>query len=398
LQERIFALQDEQAAAQAAAQAQAQAAAEAERVKQAAEAQAKAVADQRFGLEGQLLQLQGDTAALRARELAALDESNRALLQRIYALQDEQAAKVLADQAIAKASEEAAARVRALADVLANLGSTRFGLENQLLGLQGNTAEVARRTRERDLAELTKGLSAEDAVRVTAAYDLNTALRQQITDTQAAQQAANDLAQAQAQAAAESQRAAEQFKSAWQSVADSIFDEVARIRGLIGGGSASSFAASQSAFAIAAAQARAGDQEAAKLLPGLSQAMLTLAEAQATSLLELQRIRAQAAATLSGVGGSIASQYGLIPKLDTGTNYLPRDMLIQAHEGEAVVPRAYNPAAGGQASGNAELLAEVKALRLKTEAQSNELIKLNARTTQIMDRWELNGLPQERTV
>ena len=398
LQERIFALQDEQAAAQAAAQAQAQAAAEAERVKQAAEAQAKAVADQRFGLEGQLLQLQGDTAALRARELAALDESNRALLQRIYALQDEQAAKVLADQAIAKASEEAAARVRALADVLANLGSTRFGLENQLLGLQGNTAEVARRTRERDLAELTKGLSAEDAVRVTAAYDLNAALQQQITDTQAAQQAAKDLAQAQAQAAAEAQRAAEQFKNAWQSVADSIFDEVARIRGLIGGGSASSFAASQSAFAIAAAQARAGDQEAAKLLPGLSQAMLTLAEAQATSLLELQRIRAQAAATLSGVGGSIASQHGLIPKLDTGTNYLPRDMLIQAHEGEAVVPRAYNPAAGGQASGNAELLAEVKALRLKTEAQSNELIKLNARTTQIMDRWELNGLPQERTV
>jgi len=152
LQERIFALQDEQAAAQAATQAQAQAAAEAERVRQAAEQAAQAVASQRYGLEGQLLQLQGDTAAIRARELAALDASNRALLERIYALQDEQAAKVLADQAIAKASEEAAAKVRALADVLANLGGTRFDLENQLLGLQGNTAEVARRTRERDLA------------------------------------------------------------------------------------------------------------------------------------------------------------------------------------------------------------------------------------------------------
>ena len=398
-QERINALRDEQDQAAKTAQAAAQAQAEADRIRQAAEVQAKAVADQRFGLEGQILQLLGDTAALRQRELEALDPTNRYLQERINSIKDEQAAKVLADQAIAKASEEAAARVRALADVLANLGSTRFGLENQLLGLQGNNAEVLRRTRERDLAELTKGLSADDAVRVTAAYDLNAALQQQITDTQAAQQAAKDLAQAQAQAAADAQRAAEQFKNAWQSVADSIFDEVARIRGLISGGSASSFAASQSAFAIAAAQARAGDQEAAKLLPGLSQAMLTLAEAQATSLLELQRIRAQAAATLSGVGGSIASQYGLnVPKLATGTNYVPSDMLAVIHEGEAVVPRAYNPAAGGASSANAELLAEVKALRIKTEAQSNELIKLNARTTQIMDRWELNGLPQERTV
>lgn len=50
----------------------------------------QAVADERAGLEEQLLQLQGDTAALRARELDGLDASNRALQQRIWALQDEQ--------------------------------------------------------------------------------------------------------------------------------------------------------------------------------------------------------------------------------------------------------------------------------------------------------------------
>ena len=38
-----------------------------------------------------------------------------------------------------------------------------------------------------------------------------------------------------------------------------------------------------------------------------------------------------------------------VPKLAAGTNYVPRNMLAGLHEGEAVVPRQYNPAAGGGA-------------------------------------------------
>jgi tape measure domain-containing protein len=36
-----------------------------------------------------------------------------------------------------------------------------------------------------------------------------------------------------------------------------------------------------------------------------------------------------------------------IPKLATGTNYVPQDMIAYLHEGEAVVPKKYNPAADG---------------------------------------------------
>lgn len=36
-----------------------------------------------------------------------------------------------------------------------------------------------------------------------------------------------------------------------------------------------------------------------------------------------------------------------IPKLAAGTNYVPQNMLAMLHEGEAVVPKKYNPAAGG---------------------------------------------------
>lgn len=52
----------------------------------------RAVADvlrEREGLERQLLLVQGDTAALRVLDLAALDESNRALQERIWATQDQ---------------------------------------------------------------------------------------------------------------------------------------------------------------------------------------------------------------------------------------------------------------------------------------------------------------------
>jgi tape measure domain-containing protein len=46
-------------------------------------------------------------------------------------------------------------------------------------------------------------------------------------------------------------------------------------------------------------------------------------------------------------GKSFGISIPLIPKLATGTNYVPQDMFAYLHEGEAVVPKKYNPAAGG---------------------------------------------------
>jgi hypothetical protein len=46
-------------------------------------------------------------------------------------------------------------------------------------------------------------------------------------------------------------------------------------------------------------------------------------------------------------GKSFGINIPLIPKLATGTNYVPQDMFAYLHEGEAVVPKKYNPAAGG---------------------------------------------------
>ena len=45
-------------------------------------------------------------------------------------------------------------------------------------------------------------------------------------------------------------------------------------------------------------------------------------------------------------GSRFGFNIGEIPRLATGTNYVPKDLLAVLHEGEAVVPKKYNPAAG----------------------------------------------------
>ena len=62
---------------------------------------------------------------------------------------------------------------------------------------------------------------------------------------------------------------------------------------------------------------------------------------------------------------SFFAAYG-IPKFAVGTNYIPNDMVAMLHEGEAVVPKAYNPAAGGDS--NSALLDEMRAMRAEIAA------------------------------
>jgi len=88
LLERIFLLQDQQ-----------EAETELARRQQEAQSIAANIANERASLEVRLLQLQGDTVSLRNRELIALDRSNRALLEQIFALEDQQQAeRQLAEQ------------------------------------------------------------------------------------------------------------------------------------------------------------------------------------------------------------------------------------------------------------------------------------------------------------
>lgn len=318
LQRRIYALQDEQAAAAAAGQVQ----------------------QQRAGIEQQILQLQGNTAALRERELAVLDPANRELQRMVYALQDQQAAAQAAAQA---AQEQAQAQ--------ASIGQERERLEQALLQLQGDTTEL----RRRELAALDPS---------------NRALQQRIYDLEDQQKAAQKAAEA-----------AQALRDAWAGVGRSIAEEIQRIRGL-DGIAGKTFAQLQAEFAIGTAAARAGDQQAAASLPDLSRAMLEAAESIARSSADLARIRGATAASLEetlralqplGVqvpafagGGAHAGGLAIVGEQGRELVSLPPSRIYSAGDTAQLL------GAGGAAAG------EVQALRQELQQLREDLRVANA--------------------
>ncbi|MBU4609128.1 tape measure protein [Achromobacter sp. GG226] len=131
---------------------------------QAAQAM-QAIMQERLGLEGQLLQLMGDTAELRRRELERLDPSNRALQERIWALQAEQEAATAVATAIEAATRAAEEMVEA-------------------------TWQLAVSAVQDAMSAVTKAVQAErDAAQTTH----NTAMSRMQEQLQTAQRAASEL-------------------------------------------------------------------------------------------------------------------------------------------------------------------------------------------------------------
>lgn len=97
----------------------------------------KDIAAERDGLQARLDQAMGNTAAIRQRELDALDPSNRALQQQIYALEDTKAAAEAAaaaqQQAADAAVEAARAAEQAYKDMLAGMLSA---VDNAYAGVE----------------------------------------------------------------------------------------------------------------------------------------------------------------------------------------------------------------------------------------------------------------------
>jgi hypothetical protein len=54
-----------------------------------------------------------------------------------------------------------------------------------------------------------------------------------------------------------------------------------------------------------------------------------------------------AAAPAAASQAVVLAQLANVPKFDIGTNYVPQDMLAIVHQGEAITPAEFNPAAGG---------------------------------------------------
>lgn len=71
----------------------------------------------------------------------------------------------------------------------------------------------------------------------------------------------------------------------------------------------------------------------------------------------------------------VVTALGGTPSFDVGTNYVPRNMFARIHEGEAVVPRAYNPAAGARTGGG---MSNTERLEALVERQAQEMEGMRA--------------------
>jgi hypothetical protein len=216
--------------------------------------------------------------------------------------------------------QEAMNGAKSAADVLAE----RQDLERKLLELRGDTAAI----RALDLAKLDAS---------------NRALQQQVWAVQDAQEAA---------------RAAEALRDAWRGVGDSIMDEVKRIRGL-NTAEGGSFASLQGRFNAATLAARGGDQDAAKSLPGLSQALLAQAALAATSRQELDRVQAATAASLEATKRAIDAMTAA-PSAAASTATL-------------LAAAAATQATAAPAAANDDREAEVRALREELAAMRRDM-------------------------
>lgn len=76
------------------------------------------------------------------------------------------------------------------------------------------------------------------------------------------------------------------------------------------------------------------------------------------------------------------------PSYDIGTNYVPKDMLANIHEGEMIIPKRFNPSTSGLQQDNSELIEELQALRaevsmLRAEARATAVN--TSKTARILD-------------
>lgn len=260
---------------------------------------------------------------------------------------------------VAKASGDAAASAQELQARQQAVASQRAGLQDQLDQLLGNTAAL----RERERAALDESNR--------ALFDQIQALKDQQTAAEAA-------------AAAEKARV-----DAIKSASTTVLDEIKRLRGVNGLSTNQAFLQAQ--FATLTGQARAGDAAALSKLPEISQAIEQASKISASSALDMARMRAWLATSLSDTIKALGLD---VPAFAGGGMHAGGIRLVGEHgpELEVTGPARYLSAtqtAAALSGGGGAMVAELRALRAEMQglrAEARATAVATDKSARVLDR------------
>ena len=361
IQLQIWAAQDATIATQQLADAQEKAAQEAQQIAQAA----ISLARDRRSLEIELLDALGNsTEALvqrRQMELSSMDETLRGLQTQIWAAQDAREASVAAAEAAKVAAEEQAQQLEFVAD----LAIRRRELEIELLDAQGMAVEALSARRAMELESMDATLRALKE-QIYAAQDKAKA-------DELLAQAAKERAEIETKALEEAAKAAQDYQDALINVTQTIVDEVNRLRGI---NASSSSALLKAQFATLTAQARTGNLDALGKLPELSRSIEEATLGTATSALEVARIRAWLAASLTETLGAQATTNAELSTSGAGLVF----------DGNQT----------GMANSSADTADGIANMRNEMYNVLYQVAKNTGKSYELMDRWDGDGLPDIR--
>ena len=380
----------------------------------------------------------------------AADDATRAIMQQVYALEDQQVAASAAADA-AKIAADALAELSARA---ASVKSAAYGAYSGLLSATGNekgalefNVSAAQEAYQQALAAVAgnAGISSAAAqgyidanggiAAAAAKYwgelgngmdEVTIRSKELLTDLvnaasgvaqaqnalkgfndQAAisadtvSQVADDQARAQQQIRDDQARAQQQIRDEWQRTADSIFDTIRKLRGEVAS-PAQSYAAAQAQFSIATAAARAGDQGAAGQLPQLAQSVVDLGKAIAVTRVDQQLLTARTIASLSATMEGMR-QFGIeIPAFAAGGYHAGGLRLVGENGPELEATgsaRIYNfdqtrdllTGGNDMRAMRQELIAlrrELAALRADNSAENRAIASATAKTAKTMERFD----------
>ena len=338
-------------------------------------ASSETIARQMSGLKEQLESMFGESTLARARQLAELDPTNRALQQKIWAIQDARTATDAALSAVERAvnaqiriAQSGAQVAQEQVDTLKSVFDTLDSNIKSLYGTAGADSAAGMAFIDNAIAAIgTSGYLPDAASLSEAIAAVRSGLDNKVYASTADQERerlllANKL-EILKQATGSQITVAEQQLQAAQAQVTALENTLTAA------------------------------QEQINVLRGVDTSVKTVAQAiaqmNASLLTEMQASNAGRA-----VLGLAATTYTELPQFAVGTNYVPYDMVARIHTGERIVPAADNRELMSYLSGagNEALLAEIKGLREEVK----RLQSLTSEGNRIQQRTAaaVNGSPE----